>query len=248
MNPIKIFVVVAMLLGGVAVFCPSAPPEKTLPNLLEQAAGEQFHWDCKGERYSSFSTGLERHYKHKAQLYAIRAIGELGPEVKEAATPTLLTSLRGSFDTDTGDGLLPYQSEIVRTLAMIDAEEAIPVVTELLRTNALASGSPANLPRFGKKKLNWHDPKYDRWHTSDNKGPSGIIHSLMWYDSKHHPDIARQLSYVLVKLEADPQSSQWAKTAIAEGLGFFQGDKKAVQKGKMDMEMTTYRLQQGHFY
>ena len=131
---------------------------------------------------------------------------------------------------------------------MIDAEEAIPVITELLRTNALASGRLANLPRFGKKKLSWHDPKYDRWHSSDNQGPSGIIHSLMWYDSKHHPDIARQLSYVLVKLEADPQSSQWAKTAIAEGLGFFQGDKKAVQRGKMDMEMTTYRLQQGHFY
>lgn len=238
----KIFVSLVMVAIVSAIIGQMTPAQKTLPNLLEQATGKKFYWDYQGKLYSSWHLGLVRRYKERAQVYSIRAIGELGPEANEAAGLPLLSMFDDSFDINTGDGLVPFRSEIVRTLAMIDAEHAIPVIIASMHERALASEATEVSPKFGARKINWHDADYSQWYDSLEVGPSGIVHSLMWYDSKRHPEIARQLNELLIELETDPKSSEWAKKAIAKQLSFFQGDKKAVRDGNFLMEITSERI------
>jgi len=239
----KIFVSLLLVAIVSAIVGQMTPAQKTLPNLLDQATGKQFYWDYQGKLYTTWILGLVRRYKERAQIYSIRAIGELGPEAKEEAGLPLLSVFDNSFDINTGDGLVPFRAEIVRTLGMIDAEQAIPVIIASIRERALASGTVQGSPKFGGRKINWHDPDYSKWYDSLEVGPSGIVHSLMWYDSNRHPEIARQLNELLIELEADPRSSQWAKMAIAKHLSFFQGDKKAVRDGNFLIEITSERIQ-----
>lgn len=211
------------------------PPE-TLATLLEQARGDQLHWNQFGKPATRWEGRSYRNYEQTCQIYALEKIAELGPAA-HTAVPDLIDIFNQHEDHNTGDGVLHVQTTAGKSLGMIGHPDAIAPLMAMLRKKAL-SPDPDN-----SGKIQWHDREYeraDRSYLKRGTGPQGIMMALMLMPRKYHAEIAQQLNNVYAEIQQAELFNDWAKFEISRALGFFEADKAAQRE-------VQYNLQEGWY-
>ena len=120
------------------VVTPNITP-KTVGNLTRQFKGKAHYWNRYGEKAGVFERIVSRAFPTTSQIAAARMLGKMGPEAVDAV-PALLEALKNEpNDIDTGDGVLPYRSEIAIALGKIGDTRAIAPLTEKLKVHEKAT-------------------------------------------------------------------------------------------------------------
>ena len=195
-------------------------PEKTLDKLLEQACGESKFWDNRGDSHTFWKSLNVRQYDHHLKIYAIREIGQMGPEASPAVD-RLVQLCAEQSDYNTFDGRHAFHLDVVRTLALIGDTSAVEPILEWFKHKA---ANPESDLQAGRRDTAWHNIQESDFSRISHCGPSGVIKGLTWFAPKHHEMIKVKLSEILVELEESPRSSDWAKQALKDGIRVLEMD------------------------
>lgn len=212
MRTFSIVALVALCL--VAPLVLQTAPDKTLDKLLEQACGESKYWDNRGGPHTFWKSLNVRQYEHHLKIYAIREIGQMGPDAS-AAVDRLVQLCGEQSDYNTFDGRHAFHLDVVRTLALIGDISAVDPILEWFRNKAI---NPASDLRSGRRDTVWHNIKGADFERIAHCGPSGVVQGLTWFPPEQHEAIKSKLAAILSELEESPCSSQWAKQALKDGI------------------------------
>ena len=228
-------------------------PPQNVATLLEQASGDQLHWDQFGKPATRWNQRNHRNYEETCQIYALAQLGELGPEAR-AAVPELVEIYSQLENNNTGDGVLHVQTTAGKTLGLIGHPDAISPLIATLRKKAL---SPELSPG---RAIRWHDRTYElemapdangrgnggRSHLKRGTGPQGIMMALMLMPRKHHGEIVQQLNSVYAEIQQSELFNEWAKFEITRAIRFFEAD-KAVQQEVRDYMRLCWHIDDADF-
>ena len=206
-------------------------PEKTVERLLEQASGDARYWDHKGNAHSIWQEMNVRQYNHHVKIYAIRELGEMGPAAS-GAVDRLVQLCSEQSDYNTFDGRLAFHLDVVRTLGLIGDPSAIDPLLAWYRIKATDPKSDLSATR---RDTLWHNTK-----TFSYCGPSGFVEGLYWFPEKEHELIEKKLASLLAELEKVPDSSQWAKRALRDGIQILKMDPKEKFDSHIDYMKSQY--------
>ena len=192
-------------------------PPQTVATLLEQARGDQLHWNQFGKPATKVEKRTHRNYKETGQIYALKQLGRLGPEAR-SAVPELIQLFNRLEDHNTGDGVLELNAATAQTLGMIGHPDAIEPLIGMLKKKSLSPESPRG------RKIRWHDKQYElgRSYLKRGVGPQGIVNGLMLMPYDHHAEIVDQLETVYAEIERSDLFNEWSKFEIKRGLRHFE--------------------------
>ena len=212
------------------------PPPKTVATLMEQVRGDELHWNEYGDPATRWEEKNHRNYKKTCQGYAIKQLGELGPEASEAV-PELIEIFNEQGDYNTGDGVHEVRSGIAKTLGAIGKADAIDPMIELLVEKSLSPDQPNN-----KSAIRWHDRQYEssRSYIKRGTGPQGILMGLMLMPQEHHHFILKSLKNAREKIEQSAELNAWSKFEIDRGIRFFEADKKTRSRIQRSIQRSGY--------
>ena len=208
------------------------PPPQTVATLLEQARGDQLHWNQFGKPATKVEKKTHRNYKETGQIYALKQLGRLGPEAR-SAVPELIEIFNRLDDHNTGDGVLELQASAAKTLGLIGHPDAIEPLIGMLKKKSLSPEPPNG------KIIHWHDKQYElemgvgtvgRSYLKRGTGPQGIVIGLMLMPRDHHAEIADQLKIAYAEIERSDLFNEWSKFEIKRSLRFFEADKTAQEE------------------
>ena len=210
--------------GALGTFMP--PAQQTVANLLEQARGDQLHWNEFGKPATRWEQSNHRHYERTCRIYAIEQLGKLGLDANEAV-PELVELINEVEDYNSGDGVYELQSKIARTLGEIGDADAIEPLIGMLVTKSISPD-----PEKSRSKILWHSEEFEEeWDGYRGKsrlkrgtGPQAILMGLMSMPFEHHDEIAEQLKVARAKIEKSELFNAWSKSEIDRGLRFFAAD------------------------
>ena len=213
-------------IGVFGTFMPPAP--QTVSNLLEQAGGDELHWNKFGKPATLWEQGSWRHYERSCRIYAIKQLGEMGPAASEAV-PELIVLLNEVEDFNSGDGVYELQSEIARTLGEIGGAEAIEPLIGMLVAKSLAPDSDKS-----RSKILWHSNEYEEgWdgyrgqsYLKRGTGPQAILMGLMSMPFEHHSEVLEKLKVARAEIEQSELFNAWSKFEIDREIRFFEADNK----------------------
>ena len=92
------------------------PRTQTVDTLLEQASGDKIYWERRGVSATGWKRLTYRRYDKSCQEYAIKQLGELGADAKEAV-PELIRIFNEQDDFDSG--VYNCRSTVARTLGIL---------------------------------------------------------------------------------------------------------------------------------
>ena len=177
------------------------------------------YWTIYGDTPGFFEEENYWNYDFEVKRYAVKKLGALGPQAKQAA-PKLMELFEDNADHETGDGVQKYRADLAAALALIGDAEYIKPMIDFLGRRAT---NPSADPNTFTGDVNWCDDSM-YYHDGRSCGPVGIVQALLMFDKSHHEFIDQELRKLLVQLEANPDSSSWAKTAVAQGIRSLASD------------------------
>ncbi len=139
---IPVLAIVALLAGAALPPAWAGETEERVRKLIRQVRGEAFYWDRFGQEYGWFASWTTRNFEISGRIAAAHLLGQMG-SVASAAVPALIdVLLTGPNDIDTGDGILPLRSTVVKALGAIGEPAAIPPLIDKLKIREPCSLSP----------------------------------------------------------------------------------------------------------
>ena len=216
-------------------------PPQTVATLLEQARGDQLHWNRFGKPATKVEKRTHRNYEETCQIYALQQLGKLGPGAR-SAVPELIEIFNQIEDHNTGDGVLHLQTTVAKALGLIGHPDAIEPLIGMLKKKSLSRDSPNG------KKIRWHDREYelDRSYLKRGAGPQGIVSGLMLTPRDHHAEIVDQLNIAYAEIERSNLFNEWSKFEIKRALRFFEADKTAQKEIRYGV-MVGWYIDDDHF-
>ena len=218
----------------------SGAPDYSVDRLVQQARGDKYYWDAKGEAWSSWNALHTRHPKRRARKDAINKLGNYKPLPENARNALIALLVDGESDYDSGDGVYAFRSTICYTLGRAaDHWSAYEAMFKVLRDRALN-------PEFDRNNsVKWFDKSW-RHYGSDLTGPSAIVRGLKYTPPEQHEAIIARLEELLAELQSAPVSSEWAISEIEDGIKALKDDSKMrfIQIELEDWENSPY----GHSY
>ena len=216
-------------------------PPKTVATLLEQARGDQLHWNQFGKPATKVEKRTHRNYEETCQIYALKQLGELGPEAR-STVPELIEIFNQLEDHNTGDGVLHLQTTVAKTLGLIGHPDAIEPLIGMLKKKSLSPEPPNG------RKIRWHDKQYElgRSYLKQGAGPQGIVMGLMLMPRDHHAEIVDQLETTYAEIERSHLFNEWSKFEIKRALRFFEADKTAQEEIRYGVAIC-YCIDDDHF-
>ncbi len=216
---------IGWIMFSLGIFGNVGQTPQTVATLIEQARGDQLHWNRNGEPATFWEQQTHRYYKQSCQIYALKQLGELGLEAR-SAVPELVELYLELEDDNTGDGVLCLQSTAGIALGLIGHPDAIEPMIGMLKTKSLSSEQPHG------RKIRWHDETYERESNGGRSylkrgtGPQGIMMALMLMPREHHSEIAKQLNMAYAEIEKSEHFNAWSKFEIKRAIRFFESDEK----------------------
>lgn len=135
-------VVVALLAVTASTPARAGETEDRVQKLISQVRGEAFYWDGYGREFGWFASWTTRNFETGGRIAAAHLLGQMG-SVASAAVPALIdVLLTGPNDVETGDGVLPLRSMVVKALGEIGDPAAIGPLIDKLKVREPCSLSP----------------------------------------------------------------------------------------------------------
>lgn len=230
------YVCIGWIMFSSGIFGSFGQKPQTVATLIEQAHGDEIHWNREGKLATFWEKVTHRHYKKSCQIYALEQLGELGPEATNAV-PELVEIFNRLEDYNTGDGVLFLQSTAGKALGLIGHPDAIEPLIGMLKKKSLSSEPP-----YGGN-IRWHDETYERdakvhvpqpgvWapvgrsYLKRGTGPQGIMMALMLMPREYHSEIVEQLKMAYTEIENSEHFNAWSKFEIKRAIQFFESDEK----------------------
>ena len=150
----------------------------------------------------------------------------MGPDAS-AAVDRLVELCKEQSDYNTFDGRHAFHLDAVRTLALIGYTSAVDPILEWFRHKAI---NPETDLQTGRRDTVWHNIKPVDFTRISHCGPSGVVQGLTWFPVEHHEMIKGKLSTILAELKESPDSSQWARQALKDGIRVLKMDAQEKQE------------------
>lgn len=104
-----------------------------LDRLILQAKGEAQFYDGAGSDLGWFASLTTRNFAERARIDAVRLLAREGANAAAAVDPLIELLANGPNDYDTGDGIIPFRSEVALALGRIGDAKAVDALVARIR-------------------------------------------------------------------------------------------------------------------